>query len=81
MKCIELKKSDSGITWGKVLMAIEGEKSRIEAIEAKLIDEGFTSTQCAEDGDKDGDLAIFYVVNRDEVADFRKAWKTVKAGV
>ncbi len=79
MKCYEVKKGYDPESYGKAMMAIEGPLSRINAAEKALVDEGFTSTQCAEDGDKDGDLTIFYVVRRDAVSEFRSAWKKVKA--
>lgn len=79
MKCYEVKKGNDPDSYGRVMMAIEGESVRIEAAEKALVDECFISTQCAEEGDKDGDLIIFYIVDRTDVADFRAAWKKAKA--
>lgn len=78
MKVYEIKKGEAEIQRGRVLMAIEGPESQIEAVEAKLVEADFDSTDCAEDGDKDGDMVIFFVVDRWDIKAFREEFKKAK---
>jgi hypothetical protein len=78
MKAYEIKKSGADIQRGRVLMAIEGSADSVAIIADMLADDGYPSTQCAESGDKEGEIVEFFVISRSDKADFLQAYKLIK---
>ena len=79
MKVAELKKGTAEIKRGLVMMYIEGEASRCEEISKHMHTEyGYKDTDCADEGKKEGDLAIYFIIDRDEVEHFRASFKAAK---
>ncbi|VGQ11584.1 hypothetical protein SB5439_04969 [Klebsiella variicola] len=79
MKVQEIKKGAADIKRGLVMMAIEGEESRCEKLAKHMYTAyGYRDTSCADEGDKEGDLVIYFVIDRDEVEHFRASFKAAK---
>lgn len=81
MKAFEVVKGHADVkkcTYGRVMMAIEGEDSRIAHVYKAMKEDGFDSTDCAEEGDKDGTTAYFFIVDRADKEHFMKMWKVHK---
>ncbi|HCI6749264.1 TPA: hypothetical protein NPP60_004933 [Klebsiella variicola subsp. variicola] len=79
MKVAEIKKGTAEIKRGLVMMAVEGAEERCEKIVADLNDQGYPDTSCQEEGDNEGDIVIYFVIDRLEVANFRAAFRAAKA--
>ncbi|MES2048886.1 MAG: hypothetical protein V4447_10825 [Pseudomonadota bacterium] len=76
MKAYELTK-DGCMQRGRIWMIVEGKESAVRKIEKELnID--WTNTQVEEDGDKDGEIAIMYAIDRNEKQEFMDAYKVAK---
>jgi hypothetical protein len=80
MKAYEITKQAADIQRGRVLMAIEGEASAVEIMSGLLSADGYTSTQCAEIGDKEGEIIEFFVISRSDKSDFMQVYKSLKKG-
>lgn len=80
MKAFEVTKgaARSVMTHGRIMMAIEGEDSRIALVAKDMASDGFDSTNCAEEGDKEGTTAHFFVIARADKEYFMKRWKENK---
>lgn len=81
MKAFEVVKGHADVrkcTHGRVMMAIEGENSRIEQAYKAMKEDGFDSADYAEDGDKEGTTAYFFIVDRADKEYFMKMWKVHK---
>lgn len=78
MKAYEISKNEADIPRGRVLMAIEGVEAAVEAIVKAMASEGYLSTQCAEFGDKDGEIVEYFVIGRANKADFMNTYKMCK---
>lgn len=78
MKVYEVKKGETDIERGRVMMAIEGTESKVQLIVELMKNEGYYSTQCAEYGDKDGELIEYFMISRADKSDFLKTYKNFK---
>lgn len=81
MKAFEVAKGAARgvLTHGRVMMAIEGEDSRIAKVYKDMKADGFfDSTDCAEEGDKEGTTAYFFMIDRADKEHFIKMWKVHK---
>lgn len=83
MKAFEVAKNEarSVFTHGRIMMAVEGEESKVAAIVNLLKQEGFVSTDCAEEGDKEGEIAHFFMVDRQDKAYFMQQFRLIKKEV
>ena len=79
MKLTEVPKHEADIQRGKVLMALEGSTDAVEALVEALKAEGYPSTQCADVGDNEGEIIEYFVIQRQNLADFKQTYKTLKA--
>lgn len=82
MKAYEVAKngSRSVMTHGRIMMAIEGEEIEIQSVVQAMLEDGFFDqyTNCAEEGDKEGEVAHFFVIDRNEKPYFMARWKINK---
>jgi hypothetical protein len=78
MKAYEISKHGADIPRGTVLMAIEGGADAVEAISDALSGSGYPSTNCAEVGDKEGEIVEFFVIARANKAEFISFYKSFK---
>jgi hypothetical protein len=78
MKAYEVSKHGADIPRGRVLMAIEGGADAVEAISDALSGSGYASTNCAEVGDKEGEIVEFFVIARSDKAEFISFYKSFK---
>jgi hypothetical protein len=62
-------------------MAIEGNAYSVELISKAMVDNGFPSTQCADIGDKDGEIIEYFMISRANKKDFMNIYKTNKLGI
>ncbi len=77
MRAFEVKK-DACFQRGRIMMAIDGREDAVRKVE-KLLNEDFRNTQCEEEGERDGEISITYVIDRSEKKDFMLAYKIAKA--
>jgi hypothetical protein len=78
MKLYEVSKHGADIRRGLVLMALEGSADAVDMVAQGLGASGFPSTQCAEHGDKEGDMVEFFSVRRSDLAEFKSIYRTLK---
>ncbi len=82
MKAFEVAKNEarSVLTHGRIMMAIEGEEAEIQNVVQAMLEDGFFDayTNCAEEGDKEGEVAHFFVIDRNEKPYFMARWKINK---
>jgi len=71
---------DKSFPIGRVMMCIEGDKAAIPKIEA-ILRKDFGACDYQEVGQKEGEIATFFVIARSEKAEFMKNWKAAKAGI
>jgi hypothetical protein len=78
MKAYEITKGSAEIARGRVMMAIEGVEAKIAQIVEAMQSEGYYSTQCADVGDKDGEIIEYFVIARADKKDFVQTYKSFK---
>jgi hypothetical protein len=78
MKAYEITKGTAEIARGRVMMAIEGKESKVAQIVEAMQSEGYYSTQCADMGDKDGDIIEYFIIARNDKKDFVETYKSFK---
>ena len=78
MKAYEVSKNNAGIHRGRVMMAIEGKAYSVELLSNAMVDNGFPSTQCADIGDKDGEIIEYFMISRADKKDFMNTYKANK---
>ena len=78
MRLYEVAKQGAEIRRGLVLMALEGAELAVQGVTQGLEASGFPSTQCAEHGDKAGDMVEFFSVRRSDLAEFKAVYRTIK---
>lgn len=78
MKAYEITKGTAEITRGRVMMAIEGSEAKVAQIVTAMQGEGYYSTQCADMGDKDGEIIEYFMIARNAKADFVQTYKSFK---
>ncbi len=78
MKAYEITKGTAEIARGRVMMAIEGEESKVAQIVEAMQNEGYYSTQCADIGDKDGEIIEYFIIARNDKKDFVQTYKSFK---
>ena len=78
MKAYEVKKGDVEIQRGRVMMAIEGAEDAVATLTKAMSFNGYASTQCAEYGDKDGEIIEYFMIARTDKADFMSTYKANK---
>lgn len=78
MRVSEVSKRGADIPRGRVMIAIEGNSSAVEAVCSALISAGYNSTQCADVGDNDGEIIEYFMIARADKADFLATYKQVK---
>lgn len=80
MKAFEVTKNEarSVLTHGRIMMAVEGGSVKVMQIVKTLKLEGYNFTDCAEEGDKEDEIAVFFVVDRTKKADFMSDYKKAK---
>ena len=78
MKSYEITKGTTDITRGRVMMAIEGEETKVAQIVEAMKNEGYYSTQCADIGDKDGEIIEYFMIDRNDKKDFVQTYKSFK---
>jgi len=79
MRAFEVKKGEVEIKRGRVMMAIEGDANKVDAIAKELENAGYPSTKCSEYND--GNLCEFFMISRSHKADFMVEFKAAKHGV
>jgi hypothetical protein len=77
MKAFEVKKGQAGIEHGRVMMAIEGPEAKITAIN-EVLRADFRSCDYVEEGEREGEVAYFFMVDRSEKESFMIRWKEAK---
>jgi len=78
MKAYEVSKNKADIQRGRVMMAIEGATSAVEAISKALETEGYISTNCADTGDNEGEIIEYFMISRADKSGFMSAYKLNK---
>lgn len=78
MNLTEIKKGQTDIQRGKVLMAIEGQEQQVMVVVQALKALGYEFTDCAEESECGELIVVFFVVDRLDVKDFRMAYKASK---
>jgi hypothetical protein len=78
MKAFEVSKNNADIPRGRVIMAIEGNAYSVELLSKTMVDNGFPSTQCADIGDKDGEIIEYFMIARADKKDFMNTYKANK---
>ena len=78
MKAYEITKGTAEIARGRVMMVIEGKESKVAQIVEAMQSEGYYSTQCADMGDKDGDIIEYFIIARNDKKDFVETYKSFK---
>jgi len=78
MKAYEITKGTAEIARGRAMMAIEGEESKVAQIVEAMQNEGYYSTQCADIGDKDGEIIEYFIIARNDKKDFVQTYKSFK---
>ena len=77
MKAYEVKKGEAEIKRGMVMMAIEGEESKVNRIDKEL-SKLFDGCDYEEEGDKEGEIVVFFMVDRSEKKYFMDLYKKLK---
>lgn len=78
MRIKENKKGTAEIERGLVMMSIEGNREEVEAAQGKMNAAGWKDTDCM-DEIEDEVYAVYFVVERSEVAALKAEFKIVKA--
>ena len=78
MKLYEVSKHGADIRRGLVLMAIEGSAEAVDMVAQGLTSAGFPSTQCAEHGERAGEMVEFFSVSRSDLAEFKAVYRALK---
>jgi hypothetical protein len=82
MKAYEVVKGSAkgALTHGRIMMAIEGEGSKVRNAVQAMLEDGFFDayTDCAEEGDKEGEVAHFFVIDRNDKPYFMARWRVNK---
>lgn len=78
MNLTEIKKGQTDIQRGKVLMAIEGQEQQVMVVVQALKALGYEFTDYAEESECGELIVVFFVVDRLDVKDFRMAYKASK---
>jgi hypothetical protein len=78
MKAYEVKKGQAEIPHGRVMMAVEGIASHVEAIASMMAVDGYQSTQCSDMGDNEGEVVEYFMIARTDKVDFMNTYKTHK---
>lgn len=76
-RATEMTKGDGAERDGRLLMSVEGPEDFMRYAE-KQLDKDFTNSQTEEAGEKEGDIALFYGVDRGDKSVFMAAWKQIK---
>lgn len=77
MRCKELKKGDPTYDRGVICMTIDGLPDEVHRVE-KVLDQEFSNTYYEEEGDKEGEVSISYIIDRNQKLYFLSAYKTAK---
>ncbi|WP_147200831.1 hypothetical protein [Pantoea sp. CCBC3-3-1] len=78
-RAFEVPKNDSEDTnRGRIMMCIEGPRDLVDFADFRLR-ENFTSGLVEEEGSREGEIALFFVIGRDEKPYFMDKWKEAKA--
>lgn len=80
MRIKEIKKGEAEIKRGQVLMSVEGSLKDVEAVQVILKEEGYEDTACL-DEIEDEIYALYFVMERNEVSNFKAAFKKAKKEV
>lgn len=78
MKAFEVKKGEAKLGHGRVMMAIEGVDAAIRVANAELRTQ-FASCEYEEEGEREGETAFFFMIDRSSVEYFMTQWKAAKA--
>ncbi len=81
MRAYEVPKHNSAIQRGRVMMAIEGNAYRLQLLSTAMVENGFPSTQCADTGDKDGEIIEYFIISRADKKDFMSTYKLNKKDI
>ncbi|WP_313052754.1 antirestriction phage head protein DarA [Pantoea piersonii] len=77
-RATEMTKGEGAERDGRLLMSVEGPEDFMRYAEKEL-DKDFTNSQTEEAGEKEGDIALFYGVDRGDKSLFMAAWKQLKS--
>ena len=77
MKAYEVKKGEAEIKRGRVMMAIEGEEAKVNEID-EVMAQMFGSCDVEEEGDKEGEIVVYFMIDRSEKKDFMNEYKKLK---
>lgn len=80
MRIKEIKKGQAEIERGQVLMSVEGSLEEVEAVQIILNEQGYKDSACL-DEIEDEVYALYFVMERSEVANFKSAFKKAKKEV
>jgi hypothetical protein len=78
MRAYEITKGFADIPRGRVMMAIEGHADSVELLSEAMVANGYPSTQCADIGDKDGEIIEYFMIARADKKDFMNTYKSNK---
>ena len=78
MKAYEVIKNGADIPRGRVMMAIEGNAYSVELMSTAMVNNGFPSTNCADIGDKNGEIIEYFIIARADKNDFMNTYKLNK---
>jgi len=78
VRAYEITKGFADIPRGRVMMAIEGNAYSVELLSKTMVDKGFPSTQCADIGDKEGEIIEYFMIARADKKDFMNTYKSNK---
>lgn len=73
----EVPKGEYNERNGRVMMSVEGSADFIRYAE-KLLDERWDSAQVEEEGKHEGEIGLFYIVDRGDKSAFMDHWKQIK---
>lgn len=80
MRAFEVAKNGADIQRGRVMMCVEGERESVYKVDEGLA-EFYSSCDYEEEAEKDGEISVFFMIDRDEKKDFMSLYKTLKKGV
>lgn len=78
MRLYEIAKTGAEIRRGLVMMCLEGLPEEVRAVRCALESRGYPSTECTEEGEREGEVAEFFMVRRAELGEFRWTYKDMK---